>query len=340
MPSLGAIKMRSNSNYQWTGKRPKPMSQDCSLRCRRALWGVIIILSVLIVPGASVAQTAPKPKAAATPSGPRPTQKSTAQVPKPYPKVDIALVKTRKLYDNCEAFFLVKNGFDVNFTRFVVEYVSYDSGGNIVRKDVLDGRLPPRETAYLDTLIPDCTKVARLKLIGVASYTQINGEYISDKDRTVLIENIRSTSRIPNIDVASVGGAIDIQAFGNLSLDRKLNPLERALNPFGGNRTLVNDFRDAGGVNKFSDWFGIDIQGYNVQFDKDGNVVTIALQVPMETAPLELRQVINDLCGFSESEWKKEDKGGFISGEANNQKCMGLYSPANRNSWMVTVQRK
>ena len=289
---------------------------------------------------AGKAAPAAKAKAPATPANARSERRNEAEALKAYPKIDVALVRTRKVYDICAAYFVVKNGFEVNFTKLVLEYVSYDGRGNIIAKSNFDGRVSPKERAYFDANISDCGRVSRLEIVGVASYTQINGNYVSEEEQGILARHIRSVSRVPGVELAAKGGAVDIQTFGNLSLDRALNPIEKAINPFGGSRSLVADFRDAGGINKFSEWFGLEVQGYRLQFDSQGNVGTVALQIPADTPPLEIRQVLNDLCGFSESDWKREDRGNFISGEANNAKCMGLYSPADRSSWMVTLQRK
>ena len=112
------------------------------------------------------------------------------------------------------------------------------------------------------------------------------------------------------------------QAFSNF------NPLEKALNPFGGNKEHSVDFKESGGLNTLSNWFGVYVLGYTTQSDSQGNVVLALVNGEPATPIKKMRSIANAMCGFGESDWKKRDNAfdsQQMSGEAKNQKCEASY---------------
>lgn len=107
----------------------------------------------------------------------------------------------------------------------------------------------------------------------------------------------------------------------------KFNMLEKALNPFGGNKELSVDFKESGGLNTLNDWFGVYVLGYTTQSDSQGNVSTVIVNGERGTPIKKVRSIANAMCGFAESDWKKRDAGleSQMTGEAKNQKCKAGY---------------
>jgi hypothetical protein len=122
----------------------------------------------------------------------------------------------------------------------------------------------------------------------------------------------------------------------------KLNLLEKAVNPFGGNKPLMTEFKEEGGLNTLNSWFGVYVLAYSTQSDAKGFVSFINVNGASSTPIKKMRSIANAFCGLEDSEWKKDefDSGKRMTGEAKNQRCEARYDNYVNGQGIVSISIK
>ena len=107
----------------------------------------------------------------------------------------------------------------------------------------------------------------------------------------------------------------------------QFNALELALNPFGGTKAMMDDFKDEGGLNRLNSWYGVYVQGYSYSYDGQKNVSRIVVNGSSSTSMKHLREIASSFCGFSSEEWTRQDfsPSDRVTGKAENDKCFAMY---------------
>jgi hypothetical protein len=122
---------------------------------------------------------------------------------------------------------------------------------------------------------------------------------------------------------------------------RPLNRLEAATSPFGGRKSAWAPFQEAGGLDAQDQWFGLSLRSVELRYDRDGNVIEFAGSAERASTPVaRIRQAINGLCGLAETDWERQVRDDFVSGQAENERCKAVYLPENRSRWTFAVTRK
>ena len=114
------------------------------------------------------------------------------------------------------------------------------------------------------------------------------------------------------------------------------NPLEAALNMKTGTKDKFDDFQDAGGLNKYSTLYGLNILGIDgVSYNPSGGAKEVNITVPNSYSAANLRKILEKLCNVDASSWELK-RGDFQSGKAKGRTCEVLYLPNNSQSWAVS----
>jgi hypothetical protein len=117
--------------------------------------------------------------------------------------------------------------------------------------------------------------------------------------------------------------------------------LDEAFNPFGGTRAQWDALAEVGGVQKHDRWHGLPVSKANLRFDSAGNVVEIAISTSQAMATVrEIREPINNICGFKEKDWNMTTSSNFLSGTAENSRCKAEYLPVDEEYWTYTIRRQ
>ena len=117
--------------------------------------------------------------------------------------------------------------------------------------------------------------------------------------------------------------------------------LEEVLNPFGGTRAQWEAFTEDGGVQKHDRWHGLPVSKANPRFDSAGKVVEITVSTNQLVAtPREIRESIDEICGFKEKDWEMTSSGNFLSGTAENSRCRADYLPEEDKYWTYSIRRQ
>lgn len=117
--------------------------------------------------------------------------------------------------------------------------------------------------------------------------------------------------------------------------------LEDVFNPFGGTRVQWDALAESGGVRKDDRWNGLPVSKADARFDAAGKVVEIAISTNQLLATVrEIREPINQICGFKEKDWKMTGIGNFLSGAAENTRCKARYLPEDEKYWTYSIQRQ
>ena len=78
-----------------------------------------------------------------------------------------------------------------------------------------------------------------------------------------------------------------------------------------------------------------------LRFDSTGRVVEIAMSTEQSAATVrEIREPINEICGFREKDWDMSTNDNFLSGTAENTRCRAEYLPEDNKYWTYTVRRQ
>ncbi len=113
---------------------------------------------------------------------------------------------------------------------------------------------------------------------------------------------------------------------------RAKNVFEEAIDPFTGSREKWSTFKDEGGLNKVSDFYGLPVSSVNVSFKDDTSIKFFLLAVRKSVAPKDVRAALNVVCKTKETDWTKEDgyltKGDAVNG---NLTCSYLTNNESRN---------
>jgi hypothetical protein len=117
--------------------------------------------------------------------------------------------------------------------------------------------------------------------------------------------------------------------------------LEQVANPFGGTRTQWDLLTEDGGVQKHNRWHGLPVSKAKLRFDSAGNVLEVAISTDQTKATVrEIRESINSLCGFRETDWRMTTSGSFPSGSAENSRCKANYLPEDDKYWAYSIKRQ
>ena len=114
------------------------------------------------------------------------------------------------------------------------------------------------------------------------------------------------------------------------------NPLEAALNMKTGTKDKFEDFRDAGGLNKYSTLYGLNITGIDgVSYNPSGGAKEVNITIPNSYSAADLRKLLEKVCSIDSSSWELK-RGEFQSGKAKGSTCEVLYLPNDSRSWAVS----
>jgi len=119
-------------------------------------------------------------------------------------------------------------------------------------------------------------------------------------------------------------GISSISYAGDQNSSRNLNPLELAIDFEKGDKQAWTDFEEDGGLNKWSQWYGLPVASLNSQKGKDGLVEFLILGLnPYATVTIkQIRESISLYCGFSPDDWKVRDpQSDRKTYNASNDKC-------------------
>ncbi len=119
------------------------------------------------------------------------------------------------------------------------------------------------------------------------------------------------------------------------------NPLETALDLKTGTQDKYDDFRDVGGLLKYSDFHGMTVSEITkFVYIPGGGIQSINLVVSSITLPaFDLRKTLGTLCGIQDSAWTVY-RGEAQQGSAAGISCDALYSKYDQLSWTVEVITK
>jgi hypothetical protein len=166
--------------------------------------------------------------------------------------------------------------------------------------------------------------VGTIMLIGL-SYG-INSYFSLKKTEITVIED---SNKIDNLSAQSEGESKSTSA--------PKNNLEAAIDPVSGSSELWDMFVDNGGLNGISNYYGMQVQGINVQWHQ-GKVKIALMNVSKSVAPVTVRSALSKGCGVQDSDWSIET-GSLIKGNARNGKieCSYLTNDSARN-YDVVIQ--
>ncbi len=194
----------------------------------------------------------------------------------------------------------------------------------------------------------------RCSVLGGVKFRKLNyvysdgDQYSDDKSLNIVEKMLRFSSNVDGIEFVGPNDKKQNQSKSEKKESTnnkkpaagKLNPLESALNPFYGTRQLWDDFVEDGGLNKINGWFGVNVDSAQLSFDKANNVKEISITTSKQTSVKQIRNSINRLCKFNESDWKKTSSSeNYISGQAENAQCKAVYLPQNDQYWTFSVSR-
>ena len=94
------------------------------------------------------------------------------------------------------------------------------------------------------------------------------------------------------------------------------NMLEAAIDPFTGSQDLWNEFRDKGGLNNTSNFYGIPVAELSVQWH-EGKVKMALMNVSKAVSPSDIRTALSKACAVTEKDWVKKT-GALVTGKVQN----------------------
>ena len=110
------------------------------------------------------------------------------------------------------------------------------------------------------------------------------------------------------------------------------SPLEEAIDPRDGTHETWRAFQDEGGIDKFSDFYGFDVNGVHASFRPNGKILEVALTIyKSNISPAEIRELMSDLCEIADTRWEMNNNGGKALGED----CFAIYVPLDKHEWKI-----
>jgi hypothetical protein len=117
--------------------------------------------------------------------------------------------------------------------------------------------------------------------------------------------------------------------------------LEEVFSPFGGTRARWAKLTEDGGVQEHQRWNNLPVSKANLRFDSAGKVVEITISTSQTMATVrEIREPINKICGFKETDWDMTTSGNALSGNAENSRCKARYLPEDDKFWTYSIRRQ
>lgn len=111
----------------------------------------------------------------------------------------------------------------------------------------------------------------------------------------------------------------------------RLNALEQVLDLSSGTSAMLIDYKDDGGLNKVSSWYGINVTSFELQRGADGFPEFISIVPdPYTTTIKQIRGVLNQVCVVNEEDWNREDLQGRLTGKGQGKRCRGEF-----NNWFL-----
>lgn len=118
------------------------------------------------------------------------------------------------------------------------------------------------------------------------------------------------------------------------------NKLETALDPRLGGRQAWLEFEDHGGLARIDDYHGLRVRDHSVRFGTQGELARVQLLLSPDSAPVEMRKVLQGVCGIQPDDWGKSmqyvaaSEGQAAAGEF----CDAFYARIN-GDWNVVLMR-
>lgn len=141
-------------------------------------------------------------------------------------------------------------------------------------------------------------------------------------------------------DAPPPGGGVKPDDYAPAEHVDSLNRLERALDPIRGGQQAWLEFEDHGGLAHISDYYGLHVRGHSVRFGAQGELARVQLLLSPNSAPMEMREVLQGVCGINPADWGKSmayveaSDGQAAAGEF----CDAFYARIN-GDWNVVMMR-
>ena len=118
------------------------------------------------------------------------------------------------------------------------------------------------------------------------------------------------------------------------------NPFEDAVDPQTGSREKWRAWVDDGGLNKLSDFYGLDIRNVNVTWNQ-GKVESLAMFTSKTHSPKDVRKAMSKICGGADSDWEREENWARHMGKLENSTATCRYLDDGRGMWeLLYIRRK
>jgi len=218
----------------------------------------------------------------------------------------------------CRVHYEIENKTGVNFTELGFDTTAKDENGNILVKAPSPEFRQALPNSKVGSTIGGSLLSVKCDRIGILDlslrWVEIDG--------TVLRGNPKRLAAFGKIIKSTPNGVVQISAQGGQvselvtnNNEPKGNLLEKAINPFNGNRAMWEKFADAGGLNSESNYYGLSIKNATVEFEDNNSFKAVTLILGSETAPTNIRKSLSKVCRLTDSDWKFEN-GARTSGEA------------------------
>lgn len=298
----------------------------------RKLYAVMLIVGTLAACGESA-----KPPANSLP---------VSEAPKPAitSSLDLTLAKVKRDGTTyCHMYWEVANRTNYNFSSLYLNTVLRDASGNIVSKDTMHvAHLVPNGNGAIENIVRECNAVTSIEVVGIDSLSQVDGNFVSRQMEYALNQiPIRSGSKVGGFSIKSSGEALVGVEVAQVSQNGRQvsNELEAALNPYTGTYKKFQDFKDNGGLNTVSDYYGLQVREVMAEFRRKDALKIAVMRVSGATAPKAIRQALNTACGTVESDWTREDPGygANLQGNVKKGRIECGYIGTSSNGFEVSV---
>ena len=251
--------------------------------------------------------------------------------------IEIVLSKKQMgVGDFCTLYFEITNKTKINFSDLSVAFIKRDASGNVIGKGYESARTPPNGSGVSSHMVGPCSDLKTFEFTEVSDLSTIDGDFIEKKNRAMVIAiPVKTLSKVSGITLKSPGGAIE----GAIQKAPQGNLLEQVVSPLTGTRALWNKFKDEGGLDSNSDFYGLNITNISVKFIDD-KVSFALLNTSKSTAPKQIRASLANVCKGRDDDWKFENgsltKGEILSGGVT---CSYLTNDTARN-YDIVLERK
>lgn len=209
----------------------------------------------------------------------------------------------------CMIAYEIENLTSENFTRLRFESIAKDENGNILQKypyTLFEQVLPKSKVKSKNggafSNLP-CQRIELLEL--TIDGVEIDGNSLyGNPKRVAAFGKIVKGSPNGEISVSAQGG--QIAKVANTNAEPKGNLLEKAISPFYGNKILWDKFKDAGGLDSESSFYGLSVKNINSEFENDEKIKIAILLLKSGAAPLDVRKSLSKACRLKEEDWKFE----------------------------------